>query len=146
MALKIYDKDQHPITTLQHGYVDGSSGGVFEFKVYVRNDDPDKYYTGVQLKYLVDGVADWYNPDTSRITVRMSSPSIDHGFVTQPTTSDWVNIAPSDTVTVGEGFIGIPLARNTLYWPVWIRVFVPGQTDAQTLRHGLKVIATEHAA
>lgn len=143
MALQIYDSEQNPITTLQHGYVDGSSGGVYEFLVYIRNNDLTKYYTGVQLKYLIDSTPDWYDAATSRITVRMYSPASSAGSGTQPTATDWASIAPVDTVTVGTGSIGSSTAGNNLYYPVWIRVFVPGKTEAQTLRHGLRVLATE---
>jgi hypothetical protein len=144
MALKIYDSNQDPIATLQHGYVDGVSGGVYEFQVFVRNEDVTKYYTGVQLKYLVDGEPDWYDPATSRTTVRMSSPAVAVGTGTQPTTTDWAGISPTDTITVSTGNIGNDEAPSLLYYPVWIRVFVPGKTEAQTLRHGLRVVATEH--
>jgi hypothetical protein len=141
MALAIYDENQTLINSSLHGYVDGVSGGVYEFQVFVRNADVTKYYTGVQLKYLVDGAPDWFDPATSRINVRMHTPISSGQTGTRPSAFDWKAIIPSDTVALPN--IGNSSGASSAYYPVWIRVFVPGGTAARNFTHGLRIVATE---
>lgn len=141
MALAIYDENQAVLSTNLHAYVDGVSGGVYEFKVFVRNDQILNWYTNVTLEYQVNGASGWFDPATSRVNVKMFTPSSSSQSGTRPTSRDWAAITPSDSLSLPD--IGSNVAGNTSYIPVWIRVFVPGRTDAQTLNHGLRLTATE---
>lgn len=141
MALAIYDEDRVVLSTALHAYVDGVSGGVYEFKVFVRNDQIANWYTNVTLEYQVGGVSGWFDPATSRVNVKMFTPTSSSQTGTRPTNLDWASIASSDTLALPD--TGSPVAGDTSYRPVWIRVFVPGRTEAQTLDHGLRLTASE---
>jgi len=144
MALAIYDEDEVLLSSTLHAKVDGASGGVYEFQVKIINDNINRYYTGVQLDYLQDGLADWYDPATDRINVRMFTPILADQTGTRPTHLDWAGIAPADTLALNDiGEIG---AGTLTAVPVWIRLFVPGGTDASLLSHGLKLTAEEQVA
>lgn len=103
---------------------DGRTGGFKETKLYVRNDDATKYYTGLELS-LTDAT-------DRNITVNTAD-----GFVwklsagdTKPTFNDWLNTAPGNSISLNDiGSSGSP--DTSTYLPFWVFIQVPEGLDIQ---------------
>jgi hypothetical protein len=125
MALKVYSYDEFTETYTEHT-MDGSMTSpivtthdsielsVIQTKVFVRNDDPTKYYEDVTIKYMpvsvvVNNVNGWkfkcYSQDK------------------QPTDMEWQTVSSGNEVILGD--IGTTDAADLDYHPIWLRVEAP---------------------
>lgn len=126
MSLAIYDEGQDllgplsPVRTMHNGHL----GGAAEHLLYVRNDDPANYYTGLQIGV----VSDIYDA---------AGEAGDSGWSfkfmygeRRPTEAEWDVVRSGESVTIPD--IGTTEAADMhTYHPIWLRVFVPGDTGAQ---------------
>jgi hypothetical protein len=133
MNLFFYDEDQvlfggSPLRTL----VNGHTGGSYEKKFYIRNTDVTRWYSNVTLSVVTDVYDALGESGTSGISIKFLYGE------TRPTEAEW------DIVLSGEPLVlpdigSNPLADTSTYHPIWIRVYVPGNTpadiiDSNTLR------------
>jgi hypothetical protein len=126
MSLAIYDEDQSllgsssPVRSIHNGHL----GGACEKLLYVRNDDPANYYTGLHVGI----VSDVYDA---------AGESGDSGWSfkfmygeRRPTEAEWDVVRSGEAVALPD--IGSTAASDMhTYHPIWLRVFVPGDTGAQ---------------
>lgn len=112
--------------------MNGRTGGVLQKRVYVRNSDNARYYTGITLKPFT-GTASLIN-GTVGLSWKLSAGD------TKPTDEAWALIAHGNTISLpnlGSGDI-------TTYLPLWVRVEIPRSTDVQTIKDvKLQIGATE---
>lgn len=127
MGLSFYDADEvllsgaNPLRTFH----DGRLGGAFEQLIYVSNDDPTVYYTGLEVLLVSDGGYD----EEGEYGTSGWSFKFHHGE-RQPTEAEWDTIRSGTTVSLPD--IGTTDAADTsTYLPVWIRTYVPGNIAAQ---------------
>ena len=138
MSLDIYSYDEdnsiynriskdgiqsNPIQTVHNG----TEGEVVEKKLYLRNDDPNFYYTSIKLK----GVP----PRKLRIG-DINFPEAFIGFKiiekdTQPSENEWLAMESGNEVALSP--IGDTSSGDTSYKPFWIQVSIPVGTRVQTI-------------
>lgn len=104
---------------------DGRTGGVKEFRLYVRNDDAVSYYTDITVKVQDIGSEDIIDRPDDGFAWKLSAGDI------QPTENDWNNIAPANTISLPDiGASGSPDISTFL--PFWVYIQVPPGLDVQT--------------
>lgn len=133
MSLSIY-LEPSPTTNLsQDGFFtnpfalsfDGRIGGFKERKLYIRNDDPTFYYTGIVLSLL-----DTEDPTITDRPTEGFSWKLSYGD-TKPTYNDWLNTAANNSLSipVNLGSSGNP--NTSTYLPFWVFIQVAPHTDVQ---------------
>lgn len=119
----------YAIEDLEQGYSpliitqDGSLGGSYEAKLFVRNDDPTEYYTNIQITPYskvspseVDGTSTGYG-------VKLKSGK------TQPTEGEWEDVDYANTISISS--IGSSSQGDTSsYRPFWARFEIPAGASA----------------
>lgn len=139
MALKIYPDEGLSSPYSQDGTAnnafrqafDGKTGQVKETKLYLRNDDASKNYTGIFIssislsgRNIVDG--------TDGYSWKLKSGN------TQPTYDDWRSISAGNSISMGS------ISDTTTYLPFWLRIEVPKGAPVETVSGAtLKVVASE---
>lgn len=122
MGLQIYDVDkelfgENPF----RAFADGHLGGSYEELIYLRNDDSDKWYSHISI--MLEG---------DKHLGEFGETGFSFKFIfgaRRPTEAEWDAVMPN--MPVGLPNIGSSLEANTHnYFPVWVRVFVPGGTPA----------------
>lgn len=104
---------------------DGRSGGIKEFRLYIRNDDPLFYYTETTLKLQDISGDDIIDRPEDGFAWKLSEGDV------QPTQNDWNNIAAANTISFSDiGASGLP--DSSTYLPFWVYVQVPPGLDIQT--------------
>lgn len=104
---------------------DGRIGGVKEFRLYVRNDDPILYYTSITVKTQDTGTDDITDRPDDGFSWKLSAGDI------QPTQNDWANVAAANTISLSD--IGAELSPDSsTFLPFWVYVQVPPGLDVQT--------------
>lgn len=128
MGIKIY-KEANPdsefsvagemTNPIRHTF-DGRVGGVIEARYYVRNDDSDLIYSGIEVtpvdtnpdRNIVDG--------TDGYSWKLKSGD------TQPLDEEWEIIDEGDTIEVGN------LNDVNTYLPFWVRIEVPRNAEVES--------------
>jgi hypothetical protein len=108
--------------------IDGNLGGTHEEKIYIRNDSVTQYFIGITLALIstaYDGVGE------------NGYSGIGFKFISgerRPTEAEWDEAVSGATITIPD--IGTVDAADTYtYYPVWVRVYVPGNTDASVIEN-----------
>lgn len=130
MGLKIYNSDQVEYTgSLKfRPVVDGHLGGVHEEKIYIRNDSSSYYYTGVTIGLVTNGYDGAGENGFSGIGFKFIYGE------RRPTEAEWDEAVSGASVYLSD--IGTSVAADTYtYHPVWVRVFVPGNSNADVLEN-----------
>ena len=128
MGLKLYNSEQVEYTGSMkfRPVIDGHVGGVHEEKIYIRNDSVTTYYVGVLLA-LISNLYDGAGEN--------GFSGIGFKFIygeRRPTEAEWDQAISGESIYLPD--IGTSAAANTYtYHPVWIRVFVPGNTQASVI-------------
>lgn len=113
---------------------DGRVGGYKESKLYVRNDSSLFYYTGLTLTLDDQTVENVTTATTDGFSWKLFSGD------TKPTLNDWINITPSNTITLSDiGASGDP--DSSTYLPFWVYVKVPSNLSVQVFT-GVKFLLT----
>jgi hypothetical protein len=139
MALSLYeyDKDNNqyleisqdglqtrPVQTTHNG----TNGETVEKQLFLRNNDDNFYYTGIQLI------------PTPATKVRIGDVNFPEAYIgykiivkdTQPTKSEWSATQSGDTAFITN--IGTTDLGDTAYKPLWIQVTIPPGTRIGALR------------
>lgn len=130
MGLNFYDKDKvifskvgdifGPERTFHDGYI----GSVFENVVYIRNDDPTKWYTNITLVLELSGYGDIGEFGTTGWGIKFLYGE------RRPTEAEWDLVRSGDAISIPD--IGVQDDADThTYHPIWYRVFCPGGESAQ---------------
>jgi hypothetical protein len=142
MGLSVYNSSKVLITdaggaiTTSHNGVRGESVDVL---VYLRNDNPSVYYNNVVVSTEDSDSTD----DTLGVYGTGRGFKLSSG-ARQPTEAEWDNVLAGDFVEMPD--VGSSGGGDiTTYFPLWIRVIVPGNTQVQTFQDvSLKIEASEH--
>lgn len=126
MGLNLYDEnkvlfgDDDVLRTFHNGFL----GGSLEKKFYIRNDDPTRYYTNLNLTYTVTNYDDLGEFGTTGWSVKFIEGE------RRPTESNWDSVRSGEPLALAD--IGSTEAADThTYRPIWVRVFCPGGEEAQ---------------
>ena len=136
--IAIYDEDQLSIADFAGSIVtshNGTLGEATDKLLYLRNEDPNTYYTSilVQVQDSYDS-DDTKGPQGSGWGVKFSKGS------RRPTPSEWEAIAWDNLLSMDD--IGTSETTNTTtYYPFWLRVIVPGNTPAQIKSEMILVVS-----
>jgi len=142
VGLQIYNASQVLIgdaggaITTAHNGVRGESVDIL---VYVRNTTPFLYYNSVIASTEdADGTDDTLGVYGTGRGFKLSSGS------REPTEAEWDNVLAGDFAELPN--VGsTEAADTTTFFPVWIRVIVPGNIPVQTFQDvSLKIEASEH--
>ena len=103
--------------------VDGKLGGVIQQLLYIRNDDENVAYSGINLAVISDDISlvDGTNGYTWKLAVGD----------TQPTDSEWNDITTANTIDfdmIGDESLG----DTSTYLPFWIRASVDRNSTVNT--------------
>ena len=141
MALKFYESvgSTTPysvdglFTNPQIVSIDGRMGGVIEKKLYLRNDDNTKTYSGIQMIFYQSGGDISYLNGTDGFSMKANVGNA------KPTAAEWVTITHG---SVSGTFSDIN--DTATYLPVWIRFQIPAKVLVQHINNvSLKITATE---
>lgn len=125
MAIVILDNDLNPMSgSPLRSFHDGYSGQSYEEKFYLKNNDNTKYYVEISAE-----------PKFKAGNVQLKEFN-DNGWSVkiitgerQPTEEEWSLVEPNAQVWL-ENIGNVSEADTTTAYPVWIRVFCPGNTPA----------------
>ena len=132
MALSIqrYDDNNNPqgIVGSLRTFHNGHTGGAYEEKLCLQNQDNTKYYTGIRI--IPKGPNGALIGSTTNWSIKVIAGT------RQPTEKEWglVDVA-QEAVMSNIGSAGNPDSDPK---PFWIRVYCPGKTPAQ-LKTGFKI-------
>jgi hypothetical protein len=105
--------------------VNGRLGGVYQKRLYVRNDESDRSYSDIEV--LVE------NPDDE--TLIDGTQNILWKLIpgdAQPADDDWMEVTTGNSISLDD--IGTDsVSDSTTYLPFWLYVKVPRNTSINTL-------------
>jgi hypothetical protein len=144
MALRIYEQTTETAflsvdDTFDNPFsvsIDGRTGGVLDFELYIRNDDTTKWYDGISIS------------GGGEVGLTTGGLGFSLKFKTgnkRPTTEEWglvgAGVAAAFSDDIGSDLEG----DTTVYLPFWIRIEIPSNQPASTIK-GIKltITATEH--
>jgi len=126
MSLVLYDENKvafssgDSLRTFHNGFL----GGPMEKLIYIRNTDSARYYLNVTLRAVFSG----YDDSDANSTTGWSIKFIDGQI--RPTEAVWDSVKNNEPLNLPD--IGSSEAADThTYYPVWVRVFCPGNTEAK---------------
>lgn len=139
MALKIYPDEGISSAYSQDGAMtntfrqafDGKTGQVRETRLYLRNDDATKIYTGIVIssvsvsgRNIIDG--------TDGYSWKLSAGD------TQPTADGWRAVSEGNSISMSA------ISDTTTYLPFWLRIEVPRGAPVETIDGVvLNIVASE---
>lgn len=139
MALRIYPDEGISAPYSQDGTMtnafrqafDGRTGQIRETRLYLRNDDALKNYTGIVIssvnlsgRNIADG--------TDGYSFKLSAGD------TQPTSDGWRAISDGNSISMDS------LSDTTTYLPFWLRVEIPKGAPVETVSGStLRIVASE---
>jgi len=120
--------------------VDGITGGVVHRRIYVRNDDPTKFYTDIEVTPVVLSGTDIVTGATKGYVWKLIVDD------TQPAEEEWGLTSAGNTIAltdIGESGNG----DTTTFLPLWIRIEVPRSSPVTSYQNiGLRIQADENDA
>jgi len=143
MALKLYTfpeasyyfKETVPLTFT----FDGRVGGAIDKKIYLRNDDPYRWYDEISLQAV----------DTNGYSM---ADGTEGGFYWKLAQTDmelhpleWELISSGNSISIADA-LGSDLQGNvTSYIPIWVRVAIPKGLPIQVIKDiVIRISAREH--
>ena len=139
MALKIYPDEGISNPYSQDGTAsnafrqafDGQTGQVRETRLYLRNDDITKIYTGINISSISLSGRNIIN-GTDGYSWKLSSGD------TQPTYDGWRALSDGNSISMDA------ISDTTTYLPFWIRIEIPKGAPIETLSGAtLRITANE---
>ena len=130
MGLYIYnalDRDAklNGTTNIFRVTFDGRVGGAQAHCVYLRNNDPGKWYNEIKLTIidtsgdnLVDGSVEGYSWKLLRKDIA-------------PTELEWRDISEGNTLVITEVLGSVDIGDIVTFLPVWVRIEVPRGIEIQ---------------
>ena len=110
------------INTVHNGF----TGGAFVTKIYLKNEEKDKYFSGIVVKVTMGNGELVENSifSTTGWSVKLLSQD------TEPTELEWSRVSINTELEIDD--FGTELQADTsTVRTVWIRVFCPGHTAPQ---------------
>lgn len=106
----------------------GKAGGAWDTLIFLRNDDSANYYTNIILSYENSNYNDYGVRGDTGWGVKFLYGA------RQPTEAEWDSVSSGESLVIPD--IGSTIAADTYtYHPIWVRVYCPGNTNAQ-IREG----------
>lgn len=136
MSLIFLDENLETLTSLTTSH--NSFTGEEDVKlIYIRNNDPQFYYTGITVVPSMIDLEEGALFSESGWSIKLSFGS------EQPTEEEWGDILPNTPVSVPN--IGNSSVGNIeSIFPIWVRVFCPGHSKPQIKKDlSLKIRFTE---
>ena len=136
MSLIFLDENLETLTSLTTSH--NSFTGEEDVKLlYIRNNDPQFYYTGITVVPSMIDLEEGALFSESGWSIKLSFGS------EQPTEEEWGDILPNTPVSVPN--IGNSSVGNIeSIFPIWVRVFCPGHSKPQIKKDlSLKIRFTE---
>ena len=117
----------------------GSLGGSVAQQVYIRNDDPTRWYSDITI-FAVD------------LSGKARATDAFPGYAVQliekdtpPTADEWVSVIPGNQLSMSADLGSNSIGDVVTYLPVWVRVVIPARTPIQTIKEiVLRITAREH--
>lgn len=111
-----------PVTTTHKG----NEGEVIEILLYLRNDDPNQWYSDISIVGIDNTAPDDTQGDLGTGWGVKLSPGLE-----QPTKSKWTSIKFANKILMSTiGGVGDP--DTTTFYPFWYRIQSPPGVDVQT--------------
>lgn len=118
--------------------IDGRTGGTLDFQLFVRNDDPTKWYDDISVG-ATDGAEDKLVTGGLGFSVKLQVGN------KRPTHEEWNLIQPGSTVDFSDAIGSSVNGDITVYLPFWVRIQIPGNQPATVIKDLCIVVsATEH--
>jgi len=117
MSLNILDADLNSVIEFKTTH-NGYTGGSYEFKLYLQNDDSSKYYENVILSAIFPDLISNNILTESGWSIKIKQTEI------QPTEFEWNKVFINQNAVVSTLNTMNPIAY-------WVRVYCPGLTPAQ---------------
>lgn len=118
---------------------DGSTGGSLVKKLYVRNDNLDRYYTNIQI-YPIDNSSgiDHTDGTTDDWHWKLMEKDI------PPSEEDWDGVDMGNILTLSSNIGNSSLGDTATYLSFWVRVTIPDKQLADNIKDiYLRMVATE---
>ena len=130
--IKFYDEEYElfGIEPLRSNH-NGKPGGPDEKIIYIRNDDPSKFYSNLIVSYENESAEDYGIDGSTGWSVKFLYGS------RKPSEKEWDSVSAGQSISLPD--IGSSeVADTTTYHPIWIRVYCPGDSAVQR-RLGQKI-------
>ena len=117
--------------------LDGRAGGIRQYRLFVRNDDSARSFTGLTVQPIATTSPSVVDGTTTGFTWKLFAGD------KQPTDAQWGTVTAAAVISLSN--IGTSTVSDIAsYLPFWVRVEIPRNTSVQVLRNVvLKVAATE---
>lgn len=132
--LSFYDEDQNllDVDPLRLAF-DGRLGGPQITKVYIRNNDAGRYYEYVRVRSESTNSDDFGPLGNTGWSIKLIFGE------REPTEAEWAEVSEVAELQLPD--IGDTTAADTFtYYPVWIRVFCPGNQSARIRRNSKLIV------
>lgn len=142
MALNIYKGQTTGDEVTADNYIasphDALNGSWYMQKLYLRNDDATKYYTGISIAIDFVTAEDTPNASPNDVVYQLFAGDI------APTSAELKNLPYHNSISFSD--IGAPGSPDTsTYYPFFLRIYVPGNSPLGKLTEtSLKIIALEN--
>jgi len=130
--LKIYDADQQEINIdldtmtavdVVRTFHDGKNGGAYEFKMYLKNNNANRYYENITVQLGTNSPSFGEFNETGWSVKCLAGES-------QPSEQEWDLVTSGNVLNMQD--IGTTDEANTSsYYAFWVRIYCPGNTEAQ---------------
>lgn len=118
---------------------DGTQGGSIDKCVYIRNDDPMRYYDTIVVSTSVTSGENITDGSKSGWEWKLLEKSV------RPVQLEWERIAAGNQITLTNGIGSNSIPDTSTYLPVWVHVEIPRSQRAQTItRVVVNITATEY--
>mgnify|MGYP003112720137 FL=1 len=123
--------DENPLRSFHNGYL----GDSHEQICYLRNRDPSVYYSNIKIKpEMIGGYKDIGEFGLTGWGIKLMYGK------RRPTEAEWDLVRSGDAISIPD--IGTTEAADTFTnHPVWIRIYCPGNEDAQ-IRENMQLKVT----
>jgi len=116
---------------------DGRIGGSIDRKLYVRNDNLERWYSSIAVTSVDTGMP-IAGGGTEGWAWRLLEKDI------APTTEEWLVEDPGNTVSLTDNIGSATEGDTRTYLPFWVRITIPPRVQVQTLTGAvLRISATE---
>lgn len=144
MALGIYsDPNPEALITSSNPLTftfDGRVGGTMSRKIYIRNDNPDRWYTNITVQPVDTSGTNIVDGSTPGFFWKLKEKDIN------PTPEEWDLVSNGNQITLSKNLGNNLLGDIVTFLPIWVKVSVPRGMDLQTIKDVvLRIQATEIA-
>lgn len=118
---------------------DGRIGGEQDKRVYLHNDNIERWYDDIVIQAVNLGILDRVN-GSGGFAWKLIYKDI------APTNEEWSRVEPGNSLSLGLTLGDESLGDIATFLPIWVRVITPRGMRVQTIREVvLRITATEHA-